>query len=367
MERYYFLADDRLNQLLLQLQGEGYNCLGPQLQDGVISFLPLQDVGQLPRGWGVDQGPAHYHAVRQQHSRYFAWSNGPQAIKPLTFQPRELLWESRRDASGGLAFSTPQLDQGPIALFGIRACDLAALQLQDEHFLRGREADPAYQARRKGLFLINVNCSHPSDSCFCVSTGDGPSAETGFDLSIDELDDGFVIRAGTPAGERLLIKLALPKADEARLKQARVQHAAAVRYQQRRLPGCDIHGRLLERLEHPHWQAIAQRCLACGNCTAVCPTCFCHSEFDEGGLELDSSSHYRQWDSCFTSGHSYIHGIVIRSDTATRYRQWLGHKLGYWHEQYGRSGCVGCGRCISWCPAGIDFTAEAQTLCEGEP
>jgi ferredoxin len=144
------------------------------------------------------------------------------------------------------------------------------------------------------------------------------------------------------------------------------QQRYAAEAQQRTLPGRDLQAPLFARLSHPQWQAIGERCLACGNCTAVCPTCFCHSEQEHPALDGGGSEHVREWDSCFTPGHSYIHGVVIRAETSQRYRQWLTHKLGSWHEQYGRSGCVGCGRCITWCPVGIDITEEVTTICGGD-
>jgi ferredoxin len=133
--------------------------------------------------------------------------------------------------------------------------------------------------------------------------------------------------------------------------------------QQRRLPEGSLRDRLVASAQHPRWAQVAERCLSCGNCTSVCPTCFCFSEQAQPALDGRESLQVRQWDSCFTQGHSYIHGFTVRPDTASRYRQWMVHKLGTWHDQYGRSGCVGCGRCTTWCPAGIDFTAEACAIC----
>ena len=138
---------------------------------------------------------------------------------------------------------------------------------------------------------------------------------------------------------------------------------ACARQQTRTLPGRDLEQTLFARLEHPRWDAVASRCLSCTNCTSVCPTCFCYSEREAPALSGEASEHVREWDSCFTEGHSYIHGLVVRPGTRERYRQWLTHKLGGWHAQYGRSGCVGCGRCIAWCPAGIDITEETHALC----
>jgi len=359
MAEYQFLPRPGLQRLIDLLRTTGFLCTGPQSRDGAIVYDRLDDVAALPQGLQDRQAAGSYRLEHGGGERCFAWANGPQALKPLTFAPRESLWQSEQQVSG-MGFSPAPLHSQPTAVIGVRACDLAALQIHDKHF---RNNDPYYAARRERLFLVAVNCSHPAATCFCASTGDGPEALTGFDLVLDELDEGYIVRSGTPAGGNILRELYLQPASDAQRATAQQQNAAAAAGQTRRLPGRNLRDSLFANLEHARWDDVAQRCLSCGNCTAVCPTCFCHSERDEPALDGRSSVHYRQWDSCFTEGHSYIHGVVIRAETKFRYRQWLTHKLGSWHEQYGRSGCVGCGRCISWCPAAIDITTEAAAIC----
>lgn len=363
MSRY--MPRTQLPSLLELLQQQGYACLGPQLRDGAIVYETLHAIAQLPAGIQDDQAPGQYRLTQQDSQRCFAWANGPQAIKPHLFAPRETLWQVQRDANVPacqMEFSATLPKPTKRAILGVRACDLAALRLQDKHFLEGEYRDPYYAARREGLLLIAVNCSHPAETCFCHSTGDGPAAESGFDLRLDELEDGYVIAAGSDAGQALLGQLDLSAASQMQTQQAAQQLQAAAQ-QQRQLPSRDLRTALFQELEHSRWDEVAQRCLSCGNCTSVCPTCFCHSEQDVALLDGSRSEHVRQWDSCFSQGHSYIHGITIRQETRQRYRQWLTHKLAGWHDQYGRSGCVGCGRCISWCPVGIDLTEEVAALC----
>ena len=358
-----YLPRDRLQALLDSLQQANYRCVGPQLRDGAIVYDTLQRVEQLPMGVHDRQSHGSYRIERSASSRYFSWANGPQALKPLLFTPREVLWRVRRDARGQLRFVSEPSTAEPLAVFGVRACDLAALRLLDQHFLRPGACDAHYAARRATLFLIAVNCSHPAATCFCVSTGDGPVADTGHDISLTELDAGFVVRAGSAAGQAVIDALQLSAADVAQLNAEQHQNAESAAQQTRQLPGRNLQGPLFVNLQHPRWDEVAARCLSCGNCTAVCPTCFCHRNFEQPELDASASAHGREWDSCFTEGHSAITGHVVRSDTRLRYRQWLTHKLGSWHAQYGRSGCVGCGRCISWCPVGIDITEEVAAIC----
>lgn len=364
-ERKGFLERTRFHEIFSALTALGYECVGPRIREGVILYDRISGPDDLPAGVRDIQSPGRYRLEPGAEGRFFAWANGPQALKPIVFSPRESLWESRVGEDGTIAFSTPKPDARPIAVFGVRSCDLAALALQEQHFGKDPFPDPSFRARRQSLFLIAVHCTHPADTCFCASTGDGPEARTGYDLALGELDHGFVVESGSEKGDDLFSKLGLSPVTDEMTDVLAEQTKAAVTSQTRALPGGSLRDPLVSRLGHPHWKTIADRCLSCGNCTSVCPTCFCFAEKEEPSLDGKTSVHYRQWDSCFTDGHSYIHPAPVRSQTQFRYRQWLTHKLGYWHDQYGRSGCVGCGRCIAWCPTGIDFTAEIPILLEG--
>ncbi len=362
-----WLPHERLQDLLDALGRAGYQCVGPKLRDGAILYEHIDSAGDLPKGVSVEQAPGSYRASITDSARRFAWANGPQAIKPFVFAPHETLWRAKRCEDGSLVFDAQPPANKPLAVIGARACDLAALALQDKHFLGGDYPDPNYARRRGNMFVVAVHCSHPAQTCFCVSTGDGPRATFGFDIAMSELENGFVAESGSERGAAILDGLHLQgaTAEQTATSDDQSRHAAEV--QQRALPGRNLQASLFANLEHSRWKDVAERCLSCGNCTSVCPTCFCHSEAEVPKLDGNSSEHEREWDSCFTKGHSHVHGFTVRPDTRTRYRQWLTHKLGGWHAQYGRSGCVGCGRCISWCPVGIDITQEADAICGKQP
>jgi formate hydrogenlyase subunit 6/NADH:ubiquinone oxidoreductase subunit I len=353
-----------LQELLDIFARRGYRCVGPQERDGAITYDTLGSVADLPKGVRDSQQPGQYRLSHGGDACLFAWANGPQALKPLLFAPAEPLWRAAK-TDRGFTVETVLPETRPLAVIGVRACDLAALAIQDQIFLRGEHPDPYYAARRESLFLVAVNCTHPAATCFCVSTGDGPHAIAGFDLALTELEDGFTVEMGSRAGEQVLAELDLPPAAASRIEAANAAVRQAAACQVRTLPGRNLRDALFSNLHHARWDDVAARCLSCANCTLVCPTCFCHAEGDEPALDGGESVHQRQWDSCFSERHAYIHGFQVRPEIRHRYRQWLTHKLGSWHDQFGRSGCVGCGRCLAWCPAQIDLTEEAWAICAG--
>ena len=361
----HYLSRTALQSLLDAIAARGFQCIGPQLVDNAIRYQPIATVSQLPQGLRDKQAPGHYRVTQVEDNRYFAWANGPQGLKPWVFASEEPLWRSTRSAEGKLTFTATPPHPRKIAVIGARACDIAALYIQDKHFLQDDYKDPYYASRRQHLVIIAVNCTHPAETCFCASTGDGPRADYGFDIALTELADGYLIEARSQFGMEVLQRLPLTPATQQHIDSAKAALETATQQQQRQLPSRDLNKALFANLDHAQWDDIARRCLSCGNCTSVCPTCFCHSETELAAVDGNSSEHLRQWDSCFSAGHSYIHGVTIRASTAQRYRQWLTHKLGSWHDQYGRSGCVGCGRCLTWCPVGIDITREVGIICSG--
>ncbi len=356
-----FLGRADLQCLLDVLWQLEYDVRGPVERDGSIVFDHVDDVSALPRGRVDHQEPGSYTLRDSGRDRYFDWTSGAQALKPMVFAPETVLWEVDRDEDGALRFREPARPARRVAVIGVRACDLAALYIQDRHFLQGDYSDADYRARRQGLFLVAVNCTRAGNQCFCASTGDGPRARYGYDLALTELEEGFLVHAHSEAGRTVLSRLPVRIASAAEVAGAETAVAAAEQ-QQRALPSRNLRDALFQRLDHPRWQETAERCLGCGNCTSVCPTCFCNQEFEQPELDGSASAHVRQWDSCFNPDHGYIHGLHLREETRGQYRQWLTHKLGSWHDQYGRSGCVGCGRCVTWCPVGIDLVEEVRCL-----
>jgi ferredoxin len=363
----YFLPHEQLQALIATLLTLGYACVGPQVRDGAIVYDQLTQATQLPWGIRDHQSPGAYRLETLSENKAFSWANGPQAIKPILFKPSETVWRVARDATGKLVFNSHIAEELPVAIFGARACDLAAMAIQDKVFLSKVHADPRYRARRESLFVVAVNCTYSSSNCFCVSAGTGPAVSNAFDLLMTELDNGFVIRSGSDRGQAVLAALGLGEATKQQADTGTKHVQEAANMQTKRIPldnKSGLRDLLFSNLNHPRWEEVAERCLSCGNCTAVCPTCFCHSEVDKPSLDGTSSEHQREWDSCFTAGHSLLGGKPVRGDTRERYRQWLTHKVGSWFDQFDTSGCVGCGRCVTWCPVGIDLTEELAAIAE---
>ncbi|OGV40726.1 MAG: sulfite reductase subunit A [Legionellales bacterium RIFCSPHIGHO2_12_FULL_42_9] len=361
----HFLPHTQLQVLIDTLQASGYSCVGPQVRDGAIIYDVLTEATQLPWGIRDHQAPGEYRLEILDKKQAFAFANGPQAIKPILFKPSETVWKVARNSVGKLEFIPQAATETPVAILGARACDLAAMGIQDKVFLAKDKTDVRYKQRRESLFVVAVNCTYSSNNCFCVSAGTGPNILPPFDLVMTELDGGFVIKSGSERGLLILAALRLKLATNLQIQDAVEAVDVAAEMQTKRIPfdnKRELRDLLFANLNHARWDEVAERCLSCGNCTSVCPTCFCHSEIDKPSLDGTGSEHQREWDSCFTSGHSELGGKPIREETSQRYRQWLTHKVGSWFDQFGTSGCVGCGRCTTWCPVGIDITEELAAI-----
>ncbi len=356
-------------ELFNSLHTRGYSIFGPTIRDGAIVFEHIQRAEDLPKGWTDVQGASTYSLERSDNQAFFNFAIGPVSLKKFLFPPRVNLFSASRTGKGFdvMPPAAPLPQQGSkCAFLGIRPCELRAIEIQEKVFTQGEYVDPTYKAIRERTVIIVVNCVSPGGSCFCASMGTGPRAHGGYDLALTEILQGpdhyFTVEAGSRVGEEILQGVRHHEAGlevEARVGEAMAESARAMGrvMQTEELPQL-----LNENFENPEWDAVSKRCLACANCTMVCPTCFCSTVEDSTDLTGTRAERWRRWDSCFTMDFAKVAGGNMRPSTRARYRQWMMHKLAYWHDQFGTSGCVGCGRCITWCPVGIDITAEVDAL-----
>jgi sulfhydrogenase subunit beta (sulfur reductase) len=358
------IEPDALEVLVAALAARGFRVLGPTVRDGAIVYDDLASAAELPIGWTDAQEPGRYRLERREDEARFGYAVGPHSWKQFLLPARVRLWRARRQ-DGGFEVEEEPVEETPLALIGVRACELHGIGIQDRVLLGGRYADRDYAARRRDSFVVALNCFEPGGTCFCVSMGTGPKADAGYDLALTEILDGehrFLVEVGSERGAEVLGELPRREALASDLGAAAAAVSGAAERMGRQLDTRDIRDLLARNLEHERWDDVASRCLTCGNCTLVCPTCFCTSVEDVTDLTGEHAERMRTWDSCFSVEYSHIHGGSIRPSGRSRYRQWLTHKFGTWHDQFGSSGCVGCGRCITWCPVGIDVTEELTAI-----
>lgn len=370
------MDEEGLAALLSVLVKVGYTPIGPKARDGAIVYEEIESVADLPAGWTDEQEAGTYRLKQGTEGLYFEYLLGPSSWKRYLFPPRQKLWSAQRQGKDG--FKTEKADGGEApayAFIGVRSCEIEAMKIQDRVFGYGRADDPAkgifsdpdYVARRSKALIVAVNCSRAGKTCFCASMGGDPHVREGqgFDLALTELKVGgkhqFIVEIGSERGALIfdLVPHRAPLNEELLAEGAQAEKA---RGQMGREMLADARSLLKRNLRNVHWKEVGQRCLSCANCTMVCPTCFCTTVEDKTDLTGDHAERWRTWDSCFSMDFSSVHGGAIRSETRSRYRQWITHKLSHWHDQFGSSGCVGCGRCITWCPVGIDITQEARAI-----
>ncbi len=343
---------DALRDLVDELRRRGLVVVAPTRRDDSIVLAEIDSADELPYGWGVDVAPGTYRLRERADRAAFGHSCGPQSWKQFLHPPRQRVWSSDGEADA----PAPRY-----AFLGVRGCDLAAIGVLDRVLIGGTHPDDAYSGRRRA-FIIAVNCTEPGALCFCASMKTGPACGPGYDLVLNERiadeDVRYLIEAGSDEGAEVLAAIAHRAAEPAECQAAAADVAAAATRMGRAMPDTDLRQLLIDARESPHWEDVASRCLTCGNCTMVCPTCFCTSTSDVTDLTGEHAERWTEWSSCFELDFTFVHEGPVRVSGPSRYRHWLTHKLSSWHDQFGSSGCVGCGRCIAWCPTGIDITEE---------
>jgi ferredoxin len=350
-----------LQIILDALREAGYTLIGPRVREEAIVLDEIGQLSDLPIGLTEEQEPGAYRLIPRKDQTLFGYSVGPHSWKRYLFVPVLTLF-SIQQQNGGFSVAQNNEEAPQYAFIGVRPCDLHAIRIQDLTFLNGLYQDPAYRSRRQKAFILAVNCLDPVSTCFCVSMRTGPKVTSGFDLALTELDEIFLIEVGSEMGRQVIADAGWRPSGAFELQEARQALAEAERRMGRHLDTSDMPNLLYQNLEHPRWDQVSRRCLSCTNCTQVCPTCFCSDIVDRSDLAGKTAERVRLWDSCFNLDFSHVHGGNIRPGTRARYRQWLTHKLASWIDQFGTSGCVGCGRCITWCPVGIDLTEEVKAI-----
>jgi hypothetical protein len=327
-----------LQSIVDRLRELGYRVVGPTLGDGAVVYGEITTVAEMPIGHIDVQDGGYYRLIKTDEPSYFDYVVGPHSLKNYLFPSQATLLEGIR-ADGSWQMRVPDPPAEPWAVIGPRSCDLHALRVQDRVFLQDRFVDPAYASRRKRLFVAAVNCRRAASTCFCHSMNTGPAVNEPFDLAMTELSDRFVIEVGSEEGANALasaqwVPCTIAEIDEAqRLPRELAREMAGRATSAGQTAGrssteCAVsdgsvsHGRHLEtagirellmsNLEHPRWDEVAERCLACANCTMVCPTCFCSRVDEVTDLAGESFRRDRSWDSCFGAEHSFMSAGSVR-------------------------------------------------------
>ncbi|GIU72036.1 MAG: 4Fe-4S ferredoxin [Candidatus Nitrosocaldaceae archaeon] len=360
----FIVEADNFYQFFDALTRRKYEIIGPKIDNATVIYDKLNSINDLPIGFKDEQDKGIYRLRKRKDKALFGYVVGPYSWKKYLFPPKTRLFHMERKGADFKIIEDKE-EERKLAFIGVRACEIHAIHIQDRVFMEGEFIDPIYKRRRENIFIFAVNCTESANSCFCTSMNTGPKVNDGYDLALTEIlkpEHYFVIEVGSKLGYDILNEVEHEEADEKKVRKAENLINKNARNMKRHMNTTNIKELLYNNYESKHWDEVAERCLACANCTMVCPTCFCSTVEDVIDLKGEHAERWRLWDSCFTNEFTYIHGNSIRKSTSTKYRHWITHKLASWFDQFGTSGCVGCGRCITWCPAGIDITEEIRSL-----
>jgi len=299
------LAIDRavLQEIFDALASRRYRVIGPTVRDGAIVYDSVTTLDDLPVGYTDRQDAGRYRIEQRADTALFGYAVGSHSWKRFLHPPVERLWRVRREGDGFSIVENEEVTE-PLAFIGARACELRAIAIQDQVFLAGQYVGKSYKIRRDHAFIVAVNCGQAGGTCFCVSMDTGPKVEAGFDLALTELiEEGrhlFVMELGSAAGVDLVKDLPHRPATAEEIAAAERVVEQTRGQMGRTLETNGLKELLQANANHPRWDEVAGRCLTCGNCTNVCPTCFCTTIDDTTDISGTIAERVRRWDSCFS-------------------------------------------------------------------
>ena len=353
-----------ISKLVQNLRSQGYTVVGPSLCEGVIRLKEITELGDLASGVLDVQAPGSY-SIAGESPLFFSSVNGPDSAKNF-LHPPEVVLTKLIEGSRGVEQTSAFHSDKKYAFFGLRPCDLRAVEIMDGAMMSPGYEDPVYSTLRNGSIFVVVNCTRAGGNCFCATMGTGPEASSGYDMAITELPDRLLI--DVPEGSKKLlegVKVSPASEDDVRVGKEMIDRART--QMGRRFEAEQVSKLMYAGMDSHVWKETADRCLACGNCAMVCPTCFCNVVQDRTDITDGSVSRVRMWDSCLSKDFVYSAGGNPRQERSARYRQFVMHKFAYWRDQFGPYGCVGCGRCVTWCPVGIDITQTVNRILKDQP
>jgi len=298
-------------------------------------------------------GHADFEQIKAGKDVYLEYENTKKPAKEIFFPQSEEMF-SYCDTGDEVKIEE-KLDDSKKVLFGVRPCDAKSLNMLDKVFNNDLYQDVYYAARRKNSIIVVIGCNEPSTTCFCTSFGIGPMSEEGADIFMIDTGDSYVVKAVTDKGKEILSSFSnFNEASEEDLQQADKIKEQAVAGITSKIEVTGLKEKLDGMFESSIWDTLHEKCLGCGACAYLCPTCHCFDITDDAVNA--KGERVRNWDSCmfplFTlhgSGHN------PRPTGKERIRQRVMHKFNYFVKNFDEMACVGCGRCIKNCPVNLDI------------
>ena len=334
----------------LKLDKKDFKPFLQSLMDEYDLFAPVQ----------LEEGVSVYKKIDRPDEVDLSASNPQKPAKEVFFPQSETMFRYEKAGKQHQVISTEEVERKRVIL-GARPCDIQAVLLIDQVFSGKEYTDVYYVNKRKATTIIGMGCDHPLSTCFCSSMKGGPFSREGSDLFLIDLGEAYLVELLTGKGTAFQNNKFLKEADTKEINLAKEIEEKASKKTDDSLSVVGIEKRLDQMVENPFWERVQEKCIGCRVCTYLCPTCHCFDIADE--VLTNKGQRVRNWDSCLSSLYSQeTSGHNPRPTNRERTRQRIMHKFNYFPKNFDRIACVGCGRCILYCPANFDIRQTIKEI-----